>query len=70
MNLSLKKPAWPTLLSMSICGGLSAWLTLDEKSASAIFGFIGPIVGAVLVITLFAILIVGILAYLVSLSRP
>lgn len=70
MKLPLKKPAWPALLSMLIGGGLSAWLTLDEESASAIFGFIGPLVGAGLVIAIFVLLILGLLAYLFSLSRP
>jgi len=60
---------------MLVGGALSAWLTLDEKSAAAIFGFIGPMiaavaaVAAVAVIALFALLAVAVLALLVHLSR-
>jgi hypothetical protein len=57
---------------MLLGGALSAWLTLDEKSAAAIFGFIGPMiaaVAAVAVIALFALLAVAVLALLVHLSR-
>jgi hypothetical protein len=50
-------------------GGLSAWLTRDEKRAEAILWFIGPIIGAVLVIAIFVLLAAGILLYLAGLSR-
>ncbi|MGE4545840.1 MAG: hypothetical protein AB7D06_17245 [Pedobacter sp.] len=64
-----KNWGWPNVLTVLIGGGLSAWLTLDEKSAAAIFGFIGPIIGAAVVIALFVLLMVAAGAFLVSLSR-
>lgn len=64
-----KNWGWPNVLAVLIGGGLSAWLTLDEKSAAAIFGFIGPVVAAALVVALFVLLMVAAAAFLVSLSR-
>lgn len=54
---------------MLVCGGLSAWLTLDESTAAKIFGFIGPLIGAGLVIGIFVLLIGGVICYLVALNR-
>jgi hypothetical protein len=60
---------WRHIAAMLLGGALSAWLTLDEKSAAAIFGFIGPMIAAVAVIALFALLAVAVLALFVHLSR-
>jgi hypothetical protein len=61
--------SWDSVLVMLVCGGLSAWLTLDEKSADAIIRFVGPLIGAGLVIGVFVLLIGGVICYLVALNR-
>jgi hypothetical protein len=69
MEPLIRKTRLSKLLFLLTCGGLSAWLTLDEKRAEAILGFIGLIIGAVLVIAIFVLLAAGILLYLAGLSR-
>ncbi|MDW7643452.1 MAG: hypothetical protein SCI25_00255 [Desulfuromonadales bacterium] len=68
-NTAIKTFGWPNLLVILLSGMIGAWLALDPEQAARLFGHVGPILGAGVVIAFFALLTAAVVVFIASLCR-